>query len=114
MEETILTGSRRGFLKTVAAGAGVAMCGQIAKAQEDGSKPPNVVLLISDDQTWNDYSFTGHPHIKTPRIDQLAKESLTFTRGYVTAPRGDEGHLLLLGGLFRQRQRQVQSASMNP
>ncbi len=45
--------------------------------------PPNIVLIISDDQAWNDYSFLGHPQIKTPNLDRLASESLTFTRGYV-------------------------------
>ncbi len=44
---------------------------------------PNIVLIISDDQAWTDYSFMGHPHIQTPHIDKLAKESLTFTHGYV-------------------------------
>jgi uncharacterized sulfatase len=44
---------------------------------------PNVVMLISDDQAWGDYGFMGHPHIKTPALDKLAAESLTFTRGYV-------------------------------
>lgn len=44
---------------------------------------PNVVMIISDDQMWADYSFMGHPHIQTPNIDRLARESLTFTRGYV-------------------------------
>ena len=33
-----------------------------------------------DDQAWGDYSFMDHPHIQTPHIDQLAKESATFTR----------------------------------
>lgn len=47
--------------------------------------PPNVVMIISDDQAWTDYSFMGHPHIQTPNIDQLAGQSLTFTRGYVPA-----------------------------
>lgn len=45
--------------------------------------PPNIVLLISDDQAWTDYGFMGHPTIQTPRLDRLARESLTFTRGYV-------------------------------
>lgn len=45
--------------------------------------PPNVVILLSDDQAWTDFSFMGHPHIRTPHLDQLAEESLTFTRGYV-------------------------------
>jgi len=44
---------------------------------------PNVVMLISDDQAWGDYSFMEHEAIQTPRLDQLARESLTFTRGYV-------------------------------
>lgn len=44
---------------------------------------PNVVLIISDDQAWTDYSFMGHPHICTPNLDHLAAESLTFTHGYV-------------------------------
>ena len=45
--------------------------------------PPNVVLIISDDQGWKDYSFMGHPTIQTPHLDKLAAESLVYTRGYV-------------------------------
>src|SRR3954470_8940309 len=47
------------------------------------ASPPNIVLIISDDQAWGDFSFMGHPHIKTPNLDRLASESLLFTRGYV-------------------------------
>ncbi len=46
---------------------------------------PNIVLIISDDQAWTDYSFMGHPSIQTPRLDQLASQSLRFRRGYVPA-----------------------------
>ena len=45
--------------------------------------PPNVVLIISDDQHWGDFGFMGHPQIKTPHLDKLASQSLLFTRGYV-------------------------------
>ncbi|MEM9185108.1 MAG: sulfatase-like hydrolase/transferase [Planctomycetota bacterium] len=44
------------------------------------------MLIISDDQAWNDYSHTGHQQIETPRLDALAAESVTFTRGYVSSP----------------------------
>jgi uncharacterized sulfatase len=47
--------------------------------------PPNIVLIVSDDQHWRDYSFMGHEHIRTPNIDRLAGQSLVFTRGYVPA-----------------------------
>lgn len=45
--------------------------------------PPNIVLIVSDDHHWRDYSFMGHEHIRTPHLDQLASESLVFPRCYV-------------------------------
>lgn len=51
------------------------------EAQE--SQLPNIVFILSDDQSWTDYSFMGDENIETPRLDQFASESLTFTRGYV-------------------------------
>jgi len=54
----------------------------LVPAQAAASKP-NIVMIISDDHRWTDYSFMGHPMIKTPNIDRLAAQSLTFTRGYV-------------------------------
>ncbi|MBA4189217.1 MAG: sulfatase [Planctomycetaceae bacterium] len=45
--------------------------------------PPNVVLIVGDDQGWGDYGFMGHQHIKTPHLDKFASESLLFKRGYV-------------------------------
>jgi len=46
--------------------------------------PPNIVLIISDDQAYHDFGFMGHPVIETPHLDKLASESLVFTRGYLT------------------------------
>ena len=45
--------------------------------------PPNVVLILSDDQAWTDYGFMGHDRVKTPNLDRLANESVVFKRGYV-------------------------------
>ena len=36
---------------------------------------PDVVYVLGDDQAWSDYGFMGHPHIKTPNLDRLARES---------------------------------------
>ncbi|WP_425618913.1 sulfatase [Anatilimnocola sp. NA78] len=55
---------------------------ELGQGAETASKP-NVVIILSDDQAWTDYSFAGHKHISTPKIDQLAKESLCCNRGYV-------------------------------
>ena len=61
---------------------------------------PNIILIISDDQSWPDYSFLGHPHIETPRIDQLAAEGLTFTWGYTAAPLCRPALASMATGLF--------------
>lgn len=45
--------------------------------------PPNIVLIISDDQHWGDYGYMDHPVVKTPHLDKLSQQGLTFTRGYV-------------------------------
>ena len=46
---------------------------------------PNVVFILSDDQSWDDYGFMGHPHLKTPNLDQLAGDGFLYERGYTTA-----------------------------
>lgn len=48
--------------------------------------PPNIVVILGDDQAWMDYGFMGHPVIKTPQLDKLAEHSLVFERGYVSSP----------------------------
>ena len=49
-------------------------------------RPPNLVLILGDDQAWTDYGFMGHSEIRTPHLDKLAARSLVFERGYVASP----------------------------
>ncbi|MCA9270978.1 MAG: sulfatase-like hydrolase/transferase, partial [Planctomycetales bacterium] len=65
----------------------------------DASRP-NVVMIISDDQAWTDYGFMGHPAIKTPNLDKLARESATFTRGYVPSSLCRPSLATMVTGLF--------------
>jgi len=39
--------------------------GMLAQADDR----PNVVFILSDDQSWGHYGFMGHPHLKTPNLD---------------------------------------------
>ena len=55
-------------------------------AVEAHSGRPNIVLILSDDQAWNDYGFMGHSVVQTPHLDKLAASGLRFDRGYVAAP----------------------------
>ncbi|WP_165243501.1 sulfatase family protein [Paludisphaera soli] len=72
----------------------------VAGASSVTAKPPNVVLIISDDHAWGDYSFMGHPHIRTPRIDRLAAEGTTFRRGYVPSSLCSPSLASILTGLY--------------
>ncbi len=48
----------------------------------EASKRPNVVLIMADDQGWGDTSYNGHPELKTPNLDDLAKSGLRMDRFY--------------------------------
>ena len=61
---------------------------------------PNVVLIISDDQAWTDFGFMGHEHIETPHLDRLARQSLTYTRGYVPSSLCRPSLATLITGLY--------------
>ncbi|MCZ6673936.1 MAG: sulfatase-like hydrolase/transferase [Verrucomicrobia bacterium] len=47
---------------------------------------PNILLVMADDQGYGDAGFTGHPFVKTPNMDAMAKDSLVFNRFYAGAP----------------------------
>jgi uncharacterized sulfatase len=69
------------------------------------ARPPNVVLILSDDHGWTDYGFMGHPVIKTPHLDRLASQSVLFTRGYVAAPLCCPSLASILSGLHPHQHR---------
>ncbi|HSI76483.1 MAG TPA: sulfatase-like hydrolase/transferase, partial [Lunatimonas sp.] len=46
-------------------------------------KPPNVVIILTDDQGWGDLSHSGNTNLSTPNIDQLATQGVSFERFYV-------------------------------
>lgn len=61
---------------------------------------PNIVLILSDDQSWTDYGFMGHEHIETPALDRLAERSAKFGRGYVPTALCRPSLMTLATGLY--------------
>lgn len=47
---------------------------------------PNVVLVMADDQGWGDMAYNGHPHLKTPHFDALARDGIRFDNFHAAAP----------------------------
>ena len=83
--------SRRDFLKLAGlGGAGLtASFPKLGKAAvtptaADGQARPNILFIISDDQSWHSAGFAGDPVVKTPNLDRLAADSVVFTRAAVT------------------------------
>jgi uncharacterized sulfatase len=83
----------------------LAVCVLASHARSDGPKPPNVVLIVSDDQAWTDFGFMGHEHIRTPRIDRLASEGLRFRHGYVPSSLCSPSLISILTGLYPHQHR---------
>lgn len=76
---------------------------RFAPAAAAESPPPNIVLIISDDQAWTDYGFMGHPDIRTPHLDRLAAESVLFRRGYVPTALCRPSLMTLVTGHYAHR-----------
>lgn len=49
------------------------------------SDPPNVILILSDDQGIGDFGINGNPVVQTPFIDRMARNSASMNRFYVNA-----------------------------
>jgi arylsulfatase A-like enzyme len=48
--------------------------------------PPNIVLLMGDDHGWEETGYHGHPHVKTPVLDEMAATGLRMDRFYAAHP----------------------------
>jgi arylsulfatase A len=97
--------NRREYLKAVGLGAAaLALPGRLGFAgQGDAKRPPNIVLIVSDDQGYNDLGCYGGTEIKTPNLDRLAADGVRLTSFYVTWPACTPSRGGLLTGRYPQR-----------
>ena len=49
-------------------------------------KVKNILFIMADQLRWDYLSCYGHPHLKTPHLDSLAKKGVMFESAYVQAP----------------------------
>ena len=61
---------------------------------------PNIVFIITDDQRWDSLSCAGHPFLKTPNIDRIAKEGAYFNNMFVTQPLCSPSRAAFLTGKY--------------
>lgn len=48
-------------------------------------RPPNILLIMTDDQGWFDAGFNGNTRIKTPNADHLASQGVILSRFYAAS-----------------------------
>ncbi|MHC4824590.1 MAG: sulfatase-like hydrolase/transferase [Planctomycetota bacterium] len=77
---------------------------------ETARRPPNLVLIVTDDQGWWDVGFNGCTDIPTPNLDRIADEGVRFSEGYVTYSVCGPSRAGLITGRYQDRF----GASRNP
>lgn len=50
------------------------------------SAQPNIILLMGDDHGWEETGYNGHPHVKTPILDEMAATGLRLENFYAAHP----------------------------
>lgn len=75
--------TRRAFLRTAAAATAI---GLVPHAQARSARHPNVLFLMTDQQTLRAMSAYGNPHLRTPHMDSLAAAGVRFENSYCTTP----------------------------
>jgi len=64
---------------------------------------PNVIFVLTDDQGWGDFAAAGHPYMKTPNLDRLAREGTRFDNFYVSSPVCAPSRVAFMTGHFPAR-----------
>ena len=71
--------------------------------QSNASSRPNILFIFTDDWGWGDLGCHGHPYLKTPNIDRLAREGTDFHRFTVASGVCSPSRTAVMTGHFPAR-----------
>jgi N-acetylglucosamine-6-sulfatase len=67
------------------------------------SKRPNFLVILIDDLRFDEFGAGGHPYMKTPHIDRIAREGAIFERAFHTTPICSPNRASILTGQYASR-----------
>ena len=66
-------------------------------------KKPNLLVILIDDLRFDEFGAGGHPYMKTPHIDRLAREGMLFERAFHTTPICSPNRASIMTGQYASR-----------
>jgi len=81
---------------------------------EESTAPPNIVFILIDDLRYDTFSHMGHPFVKTPQIDALAKGGMRFTNAFVTTSLCSPARASFLTGRYMHNHKVVDNVDRMP
>jgi N-acetylglucosamine-6-sulfatase len=80
----------------------------------EGTKPRNVVFILSDDHRYDAMSFMGHQFAQTPQMDAMAKNGVHLKNAFVTTSLCSPSRASILTGLYTFRHRVIDNNRLVP
>jgi N-acetylglucosamine-6-sulfatase len=64
---------------------------------------PNFIIILIDDLRYDEFGAGGHPYMKTPNIDRIAREGAIFERAFHTTPICSPNRASIMTGQYASR-----------
>jgi arylsulfatase A-like enzyme len=71
--------------------------------EKTAERPPNIVIILTDDQGYADVGCFGGKGIRTPNLDRMAREGMRFTDFYVAQAVCTASRAALMTGCYPNR-----------
>ena len=109
---------RRNFLKIIGLGASLGLWKHSSVFGRGGtpapSERPNIVFILTDDQRYDAMGCAGHPWLKTPHMDRLAREGVMFRNAFVTTSLCSPSRGSFLTGCYAHRHEVFRNNGVDP
>lgn len=97
--------TRRELIRSAATGMLALALGIKAKGASPSGPPPNIVFILADDLGYADVGCYGRPELRTPHIDQLARQGVRFLQAYANSAVCTATRVALITGRYQYRLR---------